>query len=63
MTGAGEILASNCKKPLLHNVWNPKVSWWQANLLSEANTLVMLLGSSSLWLAKLQMELAPKQLD
>ena len=30
MTGAGEILASNCKKPLLHNVWNPKVSWWQA---------------------------------
>ena len=30
MTGAGEIFASNCKKPLLHNVWNPKVSWWQA---------------------------------
>ena len=28
MTVAGEILASNCKKPLLHNVWNPKVSWW-----------------------------------
>ena len=34
-----------------------------AYLLSEANTMVMLLVSSSLWLAKLQMELAPKQLD
>ena len=32
-------------------------------LLSEANTLVMLLVSSSLWLAQLQKELAPKQLD